>query len=173
MRTIFLVFLVFLISCHSKKTEGNYTIIPEDKFVKLLIDYHLAQGVSYSEFYRQKTMNRAKMNVNDTILKNYGYTRAIFDSSVSYYSNNPEKFDDMYDEVIAILSKMQAQVQQRMVKKQAEEQRKFEKRRAEEQKLKQLRIYIDKAEEQQNYVKTKIEEHKKAGKKQLKFHKLK
>ncbi len=173
MRIVLIFCLVFLTSCHSKKAGVHYPVIPEDKFVKLLVDYHLAEGVSYSEYYRQKTKNRKQMNVNDTILKNYGYTRAIFDNSVLYYSDDPEKFDAIYDKVIAILSRMQAQVQQRMVKKQAIEQKNFEIKHAEELKQKQFRIYIDKAKEQQEYVKRKIEELKRTKKKQIKFTKFK
>ena len=132
MRLIFLTCLVLVISCHQKKKELNYQIIPEDKFVSLLVDYHLAVAVSYSEFYKEKTRNFKQMNINDTVLKSYGYTRALFDSSVSFYSGHPERYDAIYDKVIAKLSRMQAEIQQKMAKKEAEEQKKLRKKRDEE-----------------------------------------
>jgi hypothetical protein len=110
----------------------HHQIIPEDKFVSLLVDYHLSVAVSYSDFYRQKTRNFKQMNINDTVLKNYGYTKAIFDSSVSFYSGNPERYDAIYDKVIATLSRMQAEIQQKMAKREAEVQKKLKKIRDEE-----------------------------------------
>jgi hypothetical protein len=129
MRIIFLACIVLLVSCHFKNKEAKYPVIPEKKFEKLLIDYHLAEGITYSEYYRVKTKNHKIMNVNDSVLKSYGYSRAIFDSTVSYYSDNPEKFDAIYDKVIAQLSRIQAEVQQKMAKKQAIEEKKLEKER--------------------------------------------
>ncbi len=57
-----------------------------------------------------------KFTVSDSILKYHGYTRAIFDSSVSFYASEPEKFDIMYDKVITELSRLQAKIQQKIVK---------------------------------------------------------
>jgi hypothetical protein len=132
MRITFLICLILLVSCNFKNKEAKYPVIPEDKFEKLLVDYHLAEGVSYSEYYRLKTKNRKHMNVTDSVLKSYGYSRAVFDSTVSYYSDNPEKFDAVYDKVIAKLSRMQAEVQQKMAKKQAIIEKRLEKERAAE-----------------------------------------
>ena len=132
MRFILMACLVFLVSCHFKNKNTKNLVIPEDKFENLLVDYHLAEGVSYSEYYRLKAKNHKNMNLTDSVLKSYGYSRAVFDSTVSFYSDNPEKFDAIYDKVIAKLSKMQAEVQQKMAKKQAIIEKRLEKERAAE-----------------------------------------
>jgi len=116
MRNFILCLLILFSACHSKKKEVSYQIIPEDKFVKLLIDYHLAAGVANSDFVRTKMKSFNKFTVSDSILKYHGYTRAIFDSSVSFYASEPEKFDIMYDKVITELSRLQAKIQQKIVK---------------------------------------------------------
>jgi hypothetical protein len=135
MRLIILTLLVLLSSCHHNKKDLNSIIIPEDKFINLLVDYHLAVSVSYSDYYRQKTKNINQMNINDTVLKSYGYTKANFDSSVSFYSGNPEKFDAIYDKVIARLSRMQAEIQQKIAKRAAEDQKKEAKKLVEQKKI--------------------------------------
>ena len=116
MKNILLCLLVLFSACHSKKKEMPFQIIPEDKFVKLLIDYHLSTGVANSDFVRSKLKGYDKLTVSDSVLKYHGYTKAIFDSSVSFYASEPEKFDVMYDKVITELSRMQAKVQQKIAK---------------------------------------------------------
>jgi hypothetical protein len=116
MRNIILSLLIIFSACHSNKKETTYQIIPESKFVKLLIDYHLATGVSNSDFVRSKWKGYEKFTVSDSVLKYHGYTKAIFDSSVSFYASEPDKFDVMYDKVITELSRMQAKIQEKMAR---------------------------------------------------------
>jgi hypothetical protein len=40
-------------------------------------------------------------------LARYGYIRACFDSTFAYYTQRPKKFDDIYDEVITELQKLE------------------------------------------------------------------
>jgi len=116
MRNIIFCLLILFSACHSKKKEISKQIIPEDKFVKLLIDYHLASGVVNSDFVRSKWRGYERLTISDSVIKYHGYTKAIFDSSISYYSSNPEQYDAMYDKVITELSRMQAKIQQKMAK---------------------------------------------------------
>jgi hypothetical protein len=153
---IFIICLVCLVSCKFKKNEADYPVIPEDKFITLLVDYHLAEGISFSEYYRLKTKNFKHMNINDSVLKSNGYTKAIFDSSVSFYSAKPEKYDVIYDKVIAKLSRMQAEIQQRMAIKEAAEQKKLKKKQ-EEEKLKE-----DKKQNQNDSLNIKVHIHPKS-----------
>jgi hypothetical protein len=136
-KIVFFIFLISVFSCHLKKKGNNYPVIPEERFINLLVDYHLAEGVSNSEYYRLKTKNRKYMNVNDSVLKSYGYSRALFDSSISFYSGDPDKYDQIYDKVIARLNRMEAEIEQKMAKKASLERKKLEKAQAEEKKQKE------------------------------------
>jgi len=115
-KLLFFCFLILLVSCHSKKNEAKLKIIPEDKFIKVLIDYHLAEGVSSTQLFHKRYNNCKAFNITDSVLHRYGYTKANFDSTVSFYSDDPEKFDAIYDKVIASLSRIQAEVQKKMAK---------------------------------------------------------
>jgi hypothetical protein len=106
----FLYVLVFLIiSCKAKKKE--YTVIPPDRFVNLLMDYHLANAIVYTKVFTARTKDIKTINIKDSVIRSHGYTKAIFDSTVSYYTNEPEKYDDIYDSVITRLSRNQAILQ--------------------------------------------------------------
>lgn len=113
---IFLFLFAFVIACNNKK-EIQKPVIPENRFISLLVDYHLAQGISNSSFVRQKLRDYKEIAFTDSIIKQHGYTRAIFDNTVLYYSKYPDKFDALYDKVITALSRMQAELQEKQAKK--------------------------------------------------------
>ena len=118
MRYIYYILIfVILISCRPKKKESVVPIIPEDKFVKILVDYHLAEGVQISTFFINKTKKVVEVSLCDTLLKNDGYNRAIFDSTISFYAKDPEKYDLIYEKVITELNKRQAKLENSQKKK--------------------------------------------------------
>jgi hypothetical protein len=109
-----LVFLFFM--CKHGKIEKSFPIIPEDKFIVLLADYHLAQGIASTNTFIQKTKNIKRITVTDSIIIKYGYSKAIFDSTISWYSADPDRFEVIYDKVITRLSRIQAEVQEKMAR---------------------------------------------------------
>jgi hypothetical protein len=112
-----LVLVVFLLfACQFIKEKKPQTVIPEDKFIILLADYHLAQGIATTSTFAKKTKNVGHISVTDSIIKKYGYSKAQFDSTISWYSADPDKFEAIYDKVITRLSRMQAEVQEKMAR---------------------------------------------------------
>jgi hypothetical protein len=116
MKPVLLLALVFLLSCHGKEPVKKYHVIPVDSFVDVLIDYHLAEAFLSTDYYRVKMKDQKEVNISDSVLKEHGYNKAVFDSSVSYYSSNPELYDKIYEEVITRLNRMQAEAQKQMKK---------------------------------------------------------
>jgi hypothetical protein len=117
MKHLLFSLLFFLFACKQGKMEKSFSIIPEEKFIILLADYHLAQGISSTSTFIQKTKNIKQLSVSDSIISEYGYNKAIFDSTISWYAADPDKFEVIYDKVITRLSRMQAEVQEKMAKK--------------------------------------------------------
>ena len=120
----FLIALLFLffIRCEKKKKP---IIIPQERFIDLLIDYHLANAMAYTNVFRNKSKEFKDFNLKDSVIKNYGYTKAIFDSTVSYYTSVPEKYEVIYDSVVTRISRKQAHLQKIMSDK-SEKERKAE-----------------------------------------------
>ncbi len=103
MKNIIFVFaIVLFISCKGNKENEIY--IPKDKFIDLLADIHLADAF-YATHYEQRKVHSDSINYYNKILKDYGFTKAQFDTTVKYYSVHSEEFDMIYEEVITNLSK--------------------------------------------------------------------
>jgi hypothetical protein len=103
------------VSCKHHKEEVPSYVIPEERLVPLLVDYHLAQAISNTYPFRQRTQTYSKLSLCDSVIVAHGYTRKIFDSTMLYYSKNIEKFDALYEKVITELNRMQAKNEGRQI----------------------------------------------------------
>jgi hypothetical protein len=108
--------LVIVFSCNNKQ-KVKPVIIPEERFINLLMDYHLANAIAYSNVFVRTTKKYSKYNIKDSVIRNHGYTKAIFDSTVAFYAASPDKYEILYDSVITRISRIQAQVEKDVVEK--------------------------------------------------------
>lgn len=111
-----MVLVIFIFSCNTKPKPVETNIIPEHKFVRLLIDYHLAQGVNSSELYRSKASKFREYSLADSVIAYHGLTRSDLDSTLAYYARNPQKFNQIYDKVMAEFSRRTAEIQEKLEK---------------------------------------------------------
>jgi hypothetical protein len=108
-KLMFVLFLLTsLLSCKDKKA-GN--IIPRDVFVDMLVDIHLADA-DYSMNSSKFKFHTDSANFYNDIFVKYGYDRASFDTTARYYSRHLKEFDDLYDDVVTDLNKMDQEVMQ-------------------------------------------------------------
>lgn len=107
------VLLLFImsgfISCH-KNPQSNY-IIPREKFREILIEIYLADGY-YMMSYGDMAKHKDTTNFYNDIIRNHGYSRASFDSTLKYYTSRSKKFEVIYDDVITELNKRQQEIYQ-------------------------------------------------------------
>jgi hypothetical protein len=104
MRIFLLLSLVLcLVSCKNKSTKDY--IIPRDKFREILVHLNLVDGY-YASNYNQNYLNRDTVFYQEVFAK-YNCSRAQFDSTFKYYTNHPKKFDEICDEMITELQKME------------------------------------------------------------------
>lgn len=103
MKKYFLIIItaLSLFSCENREHE---TYIPKDKFIAILADIHLADAY-YSAHYNESKSHNDSINFYNSILKNHGYTKAQFDTTLKYYSIHSEEFNQLYEEVITALGK--------------------------------------------------------------------
>jgi len=79
--------------------------------VKILTDIHKADAmltVSYE--VRNRFGGFDSLYYSDYILRQYHYTRAQFDSTISWLSGNPEEYEKIYDKVLKRLSKEEGEL---------------------------------------------------------------
>ncbi|HPD95398.1 MAG TPA: DUF4296 domain-containing protein, partial [Tenuifilaceae bacterium] len=87
----------------------NKDIIPKKDMVEILKKMYLTDGVI-------NVVNNGKLFAKDTIsyyepiLKQYGYSKEQFDSSLKYYAQKAEALDKIMDQVIIELTQIDDQV---------------------------------------------------------------
>jgi hypothetical protein len=112
MKKIFLIFLLFtiLISCTSEEKSISIpeTTLSKEKMVSVMLDIHISEA----------TMNMTPINRNASdrpvpgidVLQKNNISKEQFDESFIFYTKHPVLLNEIYDEVMDSLSKMQAEV---------------------------------------------------------------
>jgi hypothetical protein len=106
---LLLLFMAGFVSCH--KNPESTSLIPRDKFREILTEIYLADGY-YMMNYGDIAKHKDTTNFYNDIIRNYGFTRANFDSTLKYYTNKSKKFEAIYDDVITDLNKRQQEIYQ-------------------------------------------------------------
>ncbi|HEX2935971.1 MAG TPA: DUF4296 domain-containing protein [Bacteroidales bacterium] len=94
---------VLLFGC--RKKENSY-FIPAEDFKEIICDFHLADGL-YMVNSRYITFHNDSFNFYNDILKEHGYTFAQFDSTLKFYTDNPEKLDRIYGDIVTEFNKLE------------------------------------------------------------------
>jgi len=112
---IIFIAIGLLISCSNKKVPEY--VIPHNDMVEIIVDMHLADAL-FSVTNIRRDLVKQEITRNDTvdyydeIFYHYGYTRKDFDTSVYYYSEHINEYDDIYQEVLNRLNEMDTQLRQ-------------------------------------------------------------
>jgi hypothetical protein len=102
--------LLILISCNSKKDEIPNGILTKDEMISILIDVQLADATVNLSNYGQANFPNDKQKLFALIYSKHKVSKKKFEDSFVYYTNHPETFEKIYDEVINGLSRKQAEL---------------------------------------------------------------
>jgi len=105
---IIILGLVFF-SCSNQTKVPEY-VIPKDDMIDIILDIHLTDGLFTISKIRKEITSADSLNYYDEVFRNYGYTRADFDTSVYYYSKNINEYDKIYEEVLNRLNEMDTEL---------------------------------------------------------------
>ena len=97
MKLKILIFCFFLLACSASKKEFSDEIITEEVFVNVLKQVHLAEA--NFELQKTKGIDKAKnklANAYRDIYSAYHISEEEFQNTLSYYSENPEKLEEIY-----------------------------------------------------------------------------
>lgn len=104
---IFISIVAFSCFNPNKDVDIPEGIIPPGEMALIFRDIHLTDAL----------ISRKRLNINKNYLKinsyykdiyeKHGYSRAVIDSSLNFYSSYPELMDVVYDQVLIELSKME------------------------------------------------------------------
>jgi hypothetical protein len=85
-------------------------VLSQDKMANILVEMHKTDAaLSEKSILYGRYSNKAPFY--KFILKEYGITQSQFDSSLVWYTKNPQRFENVYDNVILQLSDLQKDVE--------------------------------------------------------------
>ena len=104
MRSRYIIIITFIVltACNENKKKG---IIPRDDFITILTELHTydAVGSDYSIKSQLKDIDSATLY--NSIFAKYNTDKAMFDSTMHWYSGQPEELAGIYDIVFGNLYK--------------------------------------------------------------------
>ena len=86
--------------------------IPEDDFVKMLVDMHITDAMAMNHDINKSYNNLDSALLYGEVFKRYGYTYKQLKNTMQYYTEKPQKFLKIYNRVFATLTKMSDQSKQ-------------------------------------------------------------
>jgi len=99
--------LLLITSCNNNKMKVPDDILKPEELKSLLIDIHLIDGMlHFKRSVRQEKEDSAYIYYS-AILKKHGISRSLFDSTIFFYTQYPEEFAKIYDDILEELSKME------------------------------------------------------------------
>jgi hypothetical protein len=107
---IIIAAISFLTACNFSKTPEY--VIPKDKMIDIIVDIHMTDAMMTIAEVRKGIIKEYSNDFYDQILSQYGYSRQDFDTSVYFYSFNINQYDDIYKEVLNVLSEREALIKE-------------------------------------------------------------
>jgi hypothetical protein len=96
----YLLILLLIIGTVSCRSARKKYILSKKKFVDVLVDIHLADGIAEKNQERNFTFLLDSATLYNSVFQKHKVTRAQFDSTMHYYSTKPADFTKLYNKVI-------------------------------------------------------------------------
>jgi hypothetical protein len=107
-----LIITVLVASCYSGNERLESKIPPDaldrNTMIDLLTDIHLIEGILSQKQIKGVLAFELAEIYYDSLFVKYAIQKAQLDSSIAYYSRNPEVYEKIYTEVITNLSKIES-----------------------------------------------------------------
>ncbi len=100
----FILLLITVASCKQR------AFIPEKDMVSILVKIQIIDATTQQNNYRNRYFEKDTIDYYSRTIQAFGYTKAQFDSSLSFYSRTPKELDAIYDKVIIELSKIETKI---------------------------------------------------------------
>jgi hypothetical protein len=104
-----IIALLLSAGCKKKESKVPNGVLGKEQMVKVMLDVNLTEAAFriHPPFNSKDTID---INVYyEKIFKKYKITKQQFNKSLDYYTKHPDKFGDIYDEVINRLSRIQSE----------------------------------------------------------------
>lgn len=106
---LFAAILAGLSSCYSTSIEKPDKLIKRDKFVKMMVDIYLVQGIEPTINSTDSLKQITQTDLYFSVLKKYDVPDTVFVRSLIYYSSSPKEFEKLQVEIVSILNESEQQ----------------------------------------------------------------
>lgn len=103
MKRFILLFTIFIMVISCKRDPLPKNAIPREKFVDVLVDVHIAEGI-YRERKRIKMDSLESAQMYQLVLDKYNITEDELYTTVMYYTRNQKEYDKIYGDVLSKIS---------------------------------------------------------------------
>lgn len=102
---ILLMLVMTFTACQKNKGITGKEFIERDVLIDVLVDIHLADGVTNDrKFHRKYDVD--SIDILSPILEKHQVSRQMFDTTIIVYTRNPELLDQVYNDVLIKLNVM-------------------------------------------------------------------
>lgn len=103
---LFLLFIWFFISCNENENVSPVSpqILGKEKMTAILVDIHIAESaikLKVDSAYAEKTFHK--------IFSKHSVTKEQYEQSLKFYVDNPEMLNEIYENVLSEISRMQGE----------------------------------------------------------------
>jgi len=106
---LFAAILSGLSSCYNTTVPKREKLIAKDKFVKMMIDVYLVQGINLGPDTVMQLKNISQTDLYYSVLKKYSVADSVFIRSLIYYSSFPREFEKMHVQIMNTLNESELQ----------------------------------------------------------------
>ncbi len=101
---LFVILFSGLSSCYNTSVEKPDRLIPKDKFVKMMVDIYLIQGINPGIDDTTKLKNVTQTDLYYSVLNKYSVPDTVFIRSLLYYSSFPKEYEKMHVQIMTFLN---------------------------------------------------------------------
>jgi len=106
---LFAAILSGLSSCYSTTIKKPDKLIKKDKFVKMMVDIYLVQGINIDQKIDTIHKKITQTDLYYSVLKKYNVPDTVFIRSLIYYSSFPKEYEKMHVQIMDILKESELQ----------------------------------------------------------------
>lgn len=100
-RYLISILLFTLVSVSCRRNSENASILSKKDFVNLLVDIHIFDAYATDHSLSQYINNIDSLSLYKSIFAKYNTDIESFQATMDWYSEKPEKFNEIYDEVFS------------------------------------------------------------------------
>jgi hypothetical protein len=106
---LFAAILTGFSSCYNTSIHKPAQLIPKNKFVKMMVDIYLIQGINTGVNNPQAFTKITQTDLYYSVLKKYSVADTVFIRSLIYYSSFPKEYEKLHVQIMNNLNESELQ----------------------------------------------------------------